>query len=59
MEKGLLRRLPGGPSFETPAFGGAPQDEVFFAAKSWTLMVRSAACGASRTMKAERAHTFK
>src|ERR1043165_8507956 len=32
----------------------APQDEVCFAAKSQTLMVRSAACGASRTMQAEQ-----
>src|SRR4029077_84298 len=40
-----------GPSFETPAFGGLLRMRSCFAAKSYTLMVRSAACGASRTMK--------
>src|SRR5262245_1465148 len=47
-----LKKEPGrrslcGPSFETPAFGGLLRMRTCFAAKSCTLRVRSAACGAS------------
>jgi hypothetical protein len=58
-EQGLDEAASLWPSFETPASGGLLRMRSCFAVKSWTLMVRSAACGASRTMKAGLAHTLK
>src|SRR4051794_28861384 len=43
------------PTFETPAFGGLLRMRSRCEATSQTLMVKSAAGGASRTMQAERA----
>src|SRR5437762_12593483 len=51
--KKTRRAVPLRPILRDARLWRAPQDEASSAAKTLTLMVRSAACGASRTMEAE------